>query len=37
MAGAASPLSEPRVLAHAKRRLFPDDTEEGYAVVDTQF
>jgi hypothetical protein len=35
MASAASSLPEPRVLAHAKRRLFPDD--EGYAVVDTQF
>ena len=31
-------LSEPRVLAHAKRRLFPDgDGHEGYAVSDTQF
>jgi len=37
MASAASPLSEPRVLAHAKRRLFPDDAGDGYAVVDTQF
>ena len=37
MAGAASPLSEPRVLAHAKQRLFPDDADDGYAVVDTQF
>src|SRR6056297_1715712 len=37
MASAASPLSEPRVLAHAKRRLFPDDADDGYAVVDTQF
>lgn len=37
MAGTASPLSEPRVLAHAKRRLFPDDADDGYAVVDTQF
>jgi len=37
MASAAAPLSEPRVLAHAKRRLFPDDADEGYAVVDTQF
>jgi hypothetical protein len=37
MAGAAS-LSEPHVLAHAKRRLFPDpDEEDAYAVVDTQF
>jgi hypothetical protein len=37
MASAASPLSEPRVLAHAKRRLFPDHADDGYAVVDTQF
>ncbi|MFB6096171.1 MAG: hypothetical protein ABEJ74_02135 [Haloferacaceae archaeon] len=36
MASAAS-LSEPQVLAHAKRRLFPDDDQPGYAVVDTQF
>jgi len=33
-----APLSEPQVLAHAKRRLFPDDdASEAYAVVDTQF
>ena len=25
------------MLAHAKRRLFPDDADDGYAVVDTQF
>ena len=38
MASAADRLSEPDVLAHAKRRLFPDEDEEGvYAVVDTQF
>ena len=37
MASAAS-LSEPSVLAHAKRRLFPDPGEpDTYAVVDTQF
>jgi len=31
-------LSEPEVLAHAKRRLFPaDDRSDTYAVVDTQF
>ncbi len=31
-------LSEPQVLAHAKRRLFPADDQSGtYAVVDTQF
>jgi hypothetical protein len=35
MASAARDLTEPRVLAHAKRRLFPDP--EGYVVVDTQF
>ncbi len=37
MASAAS-LSEPRVLAHTKRRLFPDDGRpDAYAVSDTQF
>jgi hypothetical protein len=36
MASAAADLTEPQVLAHAKRRLFPD-VDEGYAVVDTQF
>ncbi|WP_415382052.1 hypothetical protein [Halosimplex sp. TS25] len=37
MASAAS-LSEPQVLAHTKRRLFPDDDEpNAYAVADTQF
>lgn len=37
MASTAS-LSEPRVLAHTKRRLFPDSTEpRTYSVVDTQF
>jgi hypothetical protein len=35
MASAAG-LSEPQVLAHTKRRLFPD-TDEGYVVTDTQF
>ena len=35
MASATAPLTEPHVLAHTKRRLFPDD--DGYAVVDTQF
>jgi hypothetical protein len=29
--------AEPTVLAHAKRRLFPDDGADGYAVTDTQF
>jgi hypothetical protein len=38
MAGAAVDLSEPQVLAHTKRRLFPDaDEPETYAVCDTQF
>lgn len=38
MSTAAADLSEPHVLAHAKRRLFPDpDEEDAYAVVDTQF
>lgn len=37
MASAAQ-LTEPRVLAHAKRRLFPDPGEPNtYAVCDTQF
>jgi hypothetical protein len=37
MASTAS-LSEPEVLAHTKRRLFPDsDERDTYAVVDTQF
>ncbi|MFC7141837.1 hypothetical protein ACFQMA_18625 [Halosimplex aquaticum] len=37
MVSAAS-LSEPQVLAHTKRRLFPDDGEpNAYAVADTQF
>ncbi|WP_226023338.1 hypothetical protein [Halomicrobium salinisoli] len=37
MASAARDLTEPRVLAHAKRRLFLGDADDGYAVVDTQF
>ena len=38
MAAAAGAMTEPHVLAHAKRRLFPDDERRrGYAVVDTQF
>lgn len=37
MASAATTLTEPHVLAHTKRRLFPDDAEDGYVVVDTQF
>ena len=35
---AAATLTEPHVLAHAKRRLFPEtDSEGSYAVADTQF
>ncbi|MFB6140141.1 MAG: hypothetical protein ABEJ26_06875 [Halosimplex sp.] len=35
---ATAALSEPQVLAHTKRRLFPEDDEpNAYAVVDTQF
>lgn len=38
MASAAADLTEPHVLAHAKRRLFPDaDEPDTYSVVDTQF
>ncbi|MEY7848910.1 hypothetical protein AB7C87_06850 [Natrarchaeobius sp. A-rgal3] len=38
MATATDSLSEPRVLAHTKRRLFPDDgAESSYVVADTQF
>jgi hypothetical protein len=37
MSSTADSLSEPRVLAHAKRRLFPDDGKSAYAVADTQF
>jgi hypothetical protein len=38
MATASGSLTEPQVLAHTKRRLFPDDEEpNSYAVVDTQF
>ncbi|MFB6161347.1 MAG: hypothetical protein ABEJ61_09270 [Haloferacaceae archaeon] len=33
----ASRVPEPRVLAGAKRRLFPDGETEAYAVTDTQF
>ena len=36
--GSTEPLSEPQVLAHTKRQLFPaEDSAESYAVVDTQF
>jgi len=38
MTAAAGSMTEPHVLAHAKRRLFPDEEpRRGYAVVDTQF
>lgn len=38
MTAAAATLPEPQVLAHAKRRLFPETDEKGaYAVADTQF
>jgi hypothetical protein len=37
VASASRDLTEPRVLAHAKRRLFPEEEQKGYAVVDTQF
>ena len=38
MASAAADLTEPHVLAHTKRELFPPDDGSGtYAVVDTQF
>jgi hypothetical protein len=41
MSSATSPLTEPQVLAHTKRRLFPGDDhgtdDTGYVVADTQF
>ncbi|QSX00263.1 hypothetical protein [Haloterrigena alkaliphila] len=40
MSSAAGSLSEPQVLAHTKRRLFPTaggDDERSYVVADTQF
>ncbi|SEH13054.1 hypothetical protein SAMN04487967_1118 [Natronorubrum sediminis] len=38
MSGATRPLSEPRVLAHTKRRLFsPAEDGDSYVVADTQF
>ncbi|MBZ6494713.1 hypothetical protein [Natrinema longum] len=38
MSSAARSLSEPQVLAHTKRRLFPAaDESTAYAVADTQF
>ncbi|QGA82062.1 hypothetical protein [Halomicrobium sp. LC1Hm] len=36
MATSAS-LTEPSVLAHTKRELFPGDDPDGYVVADTQF
>ncbi|WP_339105767.1 hypothetical protein [Haloterrigena salinisoli] len=39
MSSAADSLSEPQVLAHTKRRLFPTEggEERSYVVADTQF
>ncbi|SFB79244.1 hypothetical protein SAMN05444422_10236 [Halobiforma haloterrestris] len=37
MSSAAESLSEPRVLAHTKQRLFPGEEAGSYAVADTQF
>ena len=39
MSSAAGSLSEPQVLAHTKRRLFPTEggAERSYVVADTQF
>jgi hypothetical protein len=38
MTSATRKLTEPHVLAHTKRQLFPEeDTENTYAIVDTQF
>ncbi|MFC4439474.1 MULTISPECIES: hypothetical protein [Natrialbaceae] len=38
MSSTVRSLTEPQVLAHTKRRLFPDDDpERAYAVADTQF
>ncbi len=37
MTTAATTLSEPHVLAYTKQRLFPEETTDSYAVVDTQF
>ncbi|WP_435333410.1 hypothetical protein [Haloarchaeobius sp. TZWWS8] len=34
---AGASMSEPTVLAHTKRALFPPEREDSYAVVDTQF
>ena len=37
MSSAARSLTEPQVLAQAKRRLFATDADRSYAVADTQF
>lgn len=37
MATSGASLTEPSVLAHTKRRLFPEDDEDAYVVADTQF
>ncbi|SDR34808.1 hypothetical protein [Natronobacterium texcoconense] len=37
MSSAAGSLSEPQVLAHTKRRLFPGEEDDSYVVADTQF
>lgn len=34
---ATASLTEPEVLAHTKRSLFPEDSENTYVVTDTQF
>jgi hypothetical protein len=34
---ATASLTEPEVLAHTKRALFPEDSEDTYVVADTQF
>jgi len=34
---ATASLTEPEVLAHTKRSLFPEDSEDTYVVADTQF
>jgi hypothetical protein len=37
MATSGAPLTEPSVLAHTKRELFPGVGADGYVVADTQF
>jgi hypothetical protein len=34
---ATASLTEPEVLAHTKRSLFPEDSRDAYVVTDTQF